>query len=358
MKILILALSGIGDALMFTPALSILKKEMPDAEIDALVMIGSAREMFERNKNINNVIYFDFLKEGFFSSIKFIFSLRKKYNLTVNVYPSNRKEYNIVNFLIGAEKRAGINYLRKDKKNFGFLNNIRITENDTEHNVETNIKLVEKILNKSFNESKSDNFLEFPLSEEDNFFARNYLNHLNITQKDFVVGFHPGCATLKNHIKRRWEPEKFARLAKLLIEKDNAKVLLFGGPEENDLKEYIASKVKSPNIFVVKSNNLAASAAVMKRCNIFVTNDSSLMHVASAMELKVVAIVGPTNRFYIHPWKTDYRIVSLNLSCSPCFFYTPKPLKCFRDDVKFKCIKEIDVDMVYEAVKEMMEVKQ
>jgi len=351
MKILILALSGIGDALMFTPALSILKREMPGAKIDALVMISSAKEMYERNKNISNVIYFDFLKEGFFSSLKFISSLRKKYDLSINVYPSNRKEYNIINCLIGAEKRAGVNYLRKDKQNFGFLNNIRVQENDTVHNVQTNIKLVEKILNKSLNEEPQ---LEFPLLEQDNSFAKDYLNKLNISENDFVVGIHPGCAILKNHIKRRWEPEKFAGLAKLIVENEKAKVLIFGGPEEDELKEKISAQVNLPNVFVVKTSSLISSAAVMKRCNIFVTNDSSLMHIASALSLKIIAIIGPTNRFYIHPWKTDYRIVSLNLSCSPCFFYSPKPLKCYRDDVLFKCIKEINVDMVYEAVKDML----
>ncbi len=351
MKILILALSGIGDALMFTPALSLLKREIPGAEIDALVMISSAKEMYERNKNISNVIFFDFLKEGFFSSLKFILYLRKKYDLSINVYPSNRKEYNIINYLIGAEKRASVNYLRMDKQTFGFLNNIRVPENETIHNVQTNIKLVEKILNKFFNEEPP---LEFPLLDQDESFAKNYFSQLNISENDFVVGFHPGCATLKNHTKRRWVPEKFAGLAKLLIENEKAKVLIFGGPEEDELKENISSQVNSPNIFVVKTNSLTSSAAVMKRCNVFVTNDSSLMHIASALSLKVVTIIGPTNRFYIHPWKTDYRIVSLNLSCSPCFFYSPKPLKCYRDDVLFKCIKEIDVNMVYDAVKDMM----
>jgi heptosyltransferase-2 len=333
---------------MFTPALNILKREIPDADIDALVMISSAKEMYERNKNISNVIYFDFLKEGFFSSLKFISSLRKKYDLSINVYPSNRKEYNIINYLIRAKKRAGVKYLRMDKQSFGFLNNIRVQENETTHNVQTNIKLVEKILNKSFNEESP---LEFPLSEQDESFAKDYLNRLNISANDFVVGFHPGCATLKNHIKRRWGSEKFAQLTQLLIEKERAKVLIFGGPEEDGLKENISTQVNSPNLFVVKTNSLATSAAVMKRCNIFVTNDSSLMHIASALGLKVVAIIGPTNRFFIHPWKTDYSIVSLNLSCSPCFFYSPKPLKCYRDDILFKCIKEINVDMVYDAVK-------
>jgi heptosyltransferase II len=354
MKILILALSGIGDTLMFTPALSLMKKEYPDADIDALVMINGVKEMYERNQNINRVIYFDFIKEGTVSSLKLISSLRKKYDVSINVYPSNRKEYNIINYLIGAEKRAGVCYLRRDKQNLGFLNNIRVTENDAQHNVQTNIKLLEEIFKKSFKEEPP---LDFPLSDSDISFAGDYLKQLNISDDDFVGGFHPGCATLKNHIKRRWEPEKFAGLAKQLIKNEKAKILIFGGPEEDELKENISSQINSENAIVVKTKSLTTSAAIMKRCNIFVTNDSSLMHIASALKLKVVAIIGPTNRFYIHPWKTDYRIVSLNLPCSPCFFYSPKPLKCYRDDVLFKCIKEIDVDMVYDAVKDIVNLR-
>jgi heptosyltransferase-2 len=95
----------------------------------------------------------------------------------------------------------------------------------------------------------------------------------------------------------------------------------------------------------------------MKRCNVFVTNDSSLMHIASALQLKVVAIIGPTNTNYIYPWKTQHKIVSLNLDCAPCFIYSPRPLVCSRTDVKFKCIKELDVEMVYKAVEEFINSK-
>lgn len=351
MKILILALSGIGDALMFTPALSLLKKELPNAEIDSLVMIQGARDLYERNQNISNVIYFDFQKEGIFSSLKFISSLRNKYDISINVYPSNRKEYNVINFLIGAVKRIGVKYLRKDRQNFGFLNNIRVDENDAVHNVQTNIKLVEKILNKILDKEPA---LEFPVSAQDESFAKDYLRQLNISKNDYVIGFHPGCATLKNHIKRRWEPEKFAGLAKLLIENQKAKILIFGGPEEKELKEEISRQINLPDANTVKTNSLTETAAVMKRCNVFVTNDSSLMHIAASLSLKVVAIIGPTNRYFIHPWKTEYKTVSLNLPCSPCFYYSPKPLKCYRDDVLFKCIKEINVEIVYNAVKDIM----
>jgi len=354
LKILILALSGIGDALMFTPAAALIRKTFPDAIIDAVVMFKGAEEICKRNENFNNVFYFDFLNESRFSSLKFILQLRGNYHASIIVYPSNRKEYNIINFLLGAKKRASVRYLRNDSKELGYLNNVRITEDDALHNVQENIKLCEKLLDIKFDEEPD---LSFPLNDADEKFAADFLREMNIPENDLLIGFHPGCATFKNHVRRRWEPEKFAGLGGKLIKKFNAKLLIFGGPDEEELKKNICRIIDSPNAFTVSKGSLTENAAVMKRCSVFVTNDSSLMHIASALKRKVVAIIGPTNINYIHPWHTVYKTASLNLDCSPCFIYSPRPLICFRDDVKFKCIKELDVEMVYAAVKEILTVK-
>jgi len=347
MKILVLALAGIGDALMFTPALKLLRQSLPSAQIDALVMFKGTKEIYETNPNFNKVIHFDFLKEGVLNSLKFVYGLRNKYDTTINVYPSNRKEYNLVNFLLGAKKRVGVEYLRMNNSNLGWLNNVIVLENDKTHNAQTNIKLIEKLLNKKFDEETE---MQIELSSDDKTYADSFLKENKISDKDFVVGFHPGCAPLKNHIKRRWEPEKFADLGKKLIKEKNAKVFLFGGPEEEELKSEINSKIDSANSFLIKTERFLQSIAIMKRCNVFVTNDSALMHVASALGLKVIAIIGPTNQHYIHPWKTEHKIVSLNLDCAPCFFYTPKPLSCSRTDVQYKCIKELAVDIVWNNI--------
>ena len=347
MKILVIALSGIGDALMFTPALKLLRKNLPDAEIDALVMYRGAQEIFSSNPNLNKIIHFNFMDEGIFNSLKFLYLLRKKYDASINVYPSNRKEYNLINFLIGAKQRASVVYLCKDRANLGFLNNIRVLENDTVHNVQTNLKLCEALIGKKFNDEPP---LEFQIKDSEKLFAKNYLSEKNINEHEFVVGFHPGCATLKNHIKRRWEPEKFAELGKQLIKNHSARILIFGGPEENDLKNKINSLINSEKAVVVNAESLTKSSSIMSRCNIFITNDSSQMHIAAALGLKVVAIIGPTNKNFIYPWKTEYEIISLNLDCSPCFFYSPRPLICKRTDVKFKCVRELSVKMVYSSV--------
>lgn len=332
---------------MFTPAMQLLRSKLPDAEIDAMVMYKGVKEIYERTNLFDTVHYFDFLSAPKFSSFQFVLKFRGRYEASINVYPSNRKEYNLINFIVGAKKRAAVQYLRSDLPNLGFLNTHRIVENDSLHNVEENILLCEKLFSKKFAESPQ---LLFPLTKEDELFKEKYLIETGITSPDFVVGFHPGCSTLKNHAKRRWEPDKFARLGNLLVEKKGAKILIFGGTEERELQKLVKQNINSENAFVIKTQSLSQTASIMKRCNVFVTNDSSLMHIASAMQLKVVAVIGPTNTNYIYPWKTNHRVASLQLDCAPCFFYSPKPLSCKRDDIQFKCIRELEVEKVFSVI--------
>lgn len=352
MKILVNALSGIGDALMFTPALSILKKELPDSQIDVLVMFKGVKDLYESLGEVDNVYHHDMLNSSKFSNLNYIYNLRKnRYDISINVYPSNRKEYNIVNLLIGAPKRAAVKYNRKDRLNLGFLNNYRIEENDNLHCVEENIKQIENLLNIKVEDIPK---LNFPLPEEDQDFAVEYSQKMGISNNDFVVGIHAGCSVLKNHINRRWSPDKFAELTSVLINKKNAKVLLFGGPDENELKSEIVAQVNSSQLINVETKNLRQTAAVIKRSDLFVTNDSGLMHIAAALERKIIPVIGPTNGNYIHPWKTEYKTASLHLDCSPCFYYSPKPLTCSRKDVQFKCLKELSVEKVLNTIEEII----
>ncbi len=345
MKILVIALSGLGDALMFTPAALVLRRQFPEATIDALVMFKGARQIYERTGLFNNVIYHDFLHHSKFGSLRLTRFMRGKYDHSLCIYPSNRKEYNLIQFLIGAEIRGAVEYLRRDTREMGFLNNRRIIEDDSKHCVEENVALCENMF-----DFKADAIpdLLFPLNTDDKSFAQSFIESNGIAGNSPIVGFHPGTATFKNQVKRRWEPAKFAELGRRLANKLGAKVLVFGGPDETELKNGIASMAGSPDVMAVDAPGIPETAALIARCDIFVTNDSSLMHIASAMKRKTIAIIGPTNLNYIHPWHTEYEVASLNLECSPCFIYSPRPLKCFRSDVKFKCIKELTVDLVYE----------
>jgi len=345
LKILVIALSGIGDALLFTPAASLIRKNFPGTGIDALVMFKGAKEIYEQSGLFDKVLFHDFLSAPKTESLGVVLGLRKKYDASIDVYPSNRREYNIIQFLIGARKRGAVSYLRRDSLELGFLNNVRLTENDLLHNVQENIRMCEKLLDFSAAEEPD---LVLPIDEKQQ--GDKYLANAGIKDSDLVIGFHAGSATFKNQAKRRWEPEKFSELAKLLAEKNNAHILIFGGPDETDLKNKIRDGSGTPRVLIPQTESILANAALVKRCSIFVTNDSGLMHLASALKIPTVAIIGPTNTNYIHPWHTSYEIASLYLDCSPCFFYSPRPLTCSRTDIKFKCIKELPVEMVYQKV--------
>jgi heptosyltransferase II len=352
MKILISALSGIGDALMFSPALKLIRQKYPEAQIDLLSMFKGVEQLYAGNSDLDNVIHWDFIKSNPFSSIAFLLKLRRlKYDVTINVYPSNRWPYNLISFIIGANKRLGHDYNHLNLRSLNFLNNSRILEDDLKHNVEENIRLVELLDVKASGDLSP---LSVNLSEADIHAAEEWLRNNGIAERKIFIGFHAGSATMKNHEKRRWAAEKFAKLGKLLIEKYEATILLFGGPDEYELNNSI-NKMMDGKACIVKVPRLSTSAALMSRCKIFVVNDTGLMHLAAGVQIPVVTIFAYTNPNYVYPWKTKYIMIRRELECSPCFYYSPKPASCKWTVDKFRCITTIGVDEVYSAVKKMLE---
>ncbi len=351
MKILIYALSGIGDALMFSPSIKLLRKQFPDAQIDMLVMFKGVQEIYSRNPHLNNVYFWNFLGENPFSSLRYVLRLHAvKYDVSINVYPSNRWPYNVISFLIGAKKRLGHDYNHANFSSMNFLNNVRIHEDDTKHNVEDNIELIKKL---GLNPAQPYPPMDVYLTENDEKLASEWFSKNNLTNTNPIIGYHAGSSVLKNQAARRWAPEKFAKLGLQLIEEKSATILLFGGPDEYELNDTINSMMENRGI-VVKVPTLMSSVALMKRCTVFVVNDSGLMHVAAGLQLPSVTIFAYTNPVYVHPWGTKYIMVRKDLDCSPCFYYSPKPATCKWDTDQFRCNSQIQINEVYTAVETLL----
>ncbi len=349
MKILINALSGNGDALMFSPSLRLLKEKIPSAEIDMLVMFKSVKEMYEHNPFLNKIYHVNFLKQSKLKSIQEILSLRKNnYDVSINVYPSNRTEYNVVNYFLGAKKRLGHNYTHSDFFRFEILNNVTSNEVPNRHNVLQNFDLVKSLTEMNEKEVKG---LEIFLSEADKKKSEEWIKE-NDLQNKLLVGFHAGSAVLKNHIHKRWDKEKFAALGNLLREKYDAKILLFGN--EFDLNLEIDETLGGQGILASTSNYMD-SMARMRFCNLFVSNDSALLHSSAAFKIPTVGIFGYTNAQELFPWGTKHLIVRIELDCSPCFYNSPKPVEClWTGKDEFKCMKLITVEDVFEACEIML----
>ena len=355
MNILIIALSGLGDALMFTPALSSLSAQFPNAKIDILTMFKATQDIYKNNPHITNIHFWNFLKENPLRSMNFLLSLRQQYDVSINVFPANRFPYNIIARIIGAKTRLGHNYLHANTQSLNFLNNHRVLENNDLHNVEENIRLVNLLTDTS---SHHDNSLQLFVDDESRFFAQQWLDKEDISPDSLLVGFHAGSALFKNQIHKRWDKNKYAELAQKLHQSYNATVLLFGGPEEQDVNEFIAARSKAR---IVRTPSLLSGLALISHCTLFVSNDSGLMHCAAALNIPTVAIFGYTSHVHTKPWSDNSIVVRRDdLPCSPCFYFSPKPAQCrqFTGNEQFKCIKEISVTTVLNACKQLLDTKK
>ena len=147
--------------------------------------------------------------------------------------------------------------------------------------------------------------------------------------------------------------EKYIELGRRLIEEEKIRILVFGGTLEDELKMKVAHEI-GKGAYAVYESTMTQAAALITRCRLMVSGDTGLMHVAGAVDVPVVAIFGPTNIDWVYPYRSTYRLVSKNLPCSPCFYYSTRPLSCdlYGD---FRCIKDITVEEVLAEVRQILE---
>jgi len=350
MKILINALSGNGDALMFSPTLKVLKEKIPGVQIDMLAMYKSVKEMYSESPYLTNIYFIDFLHQSKIKSLKEIKEIRKnKYDISINTYPANRFEYNFLNFLLGAKKRIAHHYIHTNFFRFEFLNSVLVDEVKDRHNVLQNYEIARAVVEIP-SEDKVSN-MEIAIKDEDIKAAENWFKEINPDNK-LIVGFHTGSALLKNHIHKRWDKIKYADLGKRLIDEYNAIILLFGN--ERDLNTEVNEMLGNHGVFA-STNNFMDSMARQKFCDLFVSNDTAFLHSAGAFGIPTVGIFAYTNHKELYPWNTKYIIVRKDLDCSPCFYNSPKPATClWKGEDEFKCMKTISVDEVFEACEKLL----
>lgn len=352
-SVLCLCLSGIGDALTFTPFVQAVHAARPALAMDVLVMFKSAAALFHTNPAVRDVLFVDFLNQSGWRSLREMLAVRRhNYDAVVAAFPANRWEYNLIQVLAGG-RRIGHRYLHCDRRNLNCFKQDTRVEDDQLHRVEKNLQLLPFL---GVPVPAQPTGLLMAITADDQRVATEWLLSHAPGQRR-LIGLHPGSAVFKNHINRRWPAASFAQLAATCVDALDADILVFGEPAEQELKEYIVQQAARPaRVIAVNNTTLRQSAALIKRCSVMVSNDSALMHVAAAMHTPVVAILAYTNPRSLYPWQVPHRIVRHDLPCSPCFYYSPKPAGC-RVHLDYACIRHITVREVFTAMMDLMALK-
>jgi len=337
-RILISRTDRIGDVLLSTPVIKALREKFPQAYI-AMLVAPYARDIVEGNPYLDEVIVYD--KDGkhksWWRSIKFAGRLKKKkFDLAVILHPSNR--LHLITFLAGIPRRLGYN------RKLGFLVNLRKEHKKQEgrkHEAEYNLELLFAL---GISGNPHDLFM--PIRQDSENYVEELFRKEGISQTDKILAINPGASCPS----KIWPAENFARVAEKLVGLHNFKVLILGGPKETDLADKLVREIKSKAINLAGKTSVSQLASILKRCSLFISNDSGPVHIASAIGVPVVSIFG-RNQPGLSPrrWgplgKAD-KYLHKDVGCIQCLAHN-----CEKE---FTCLKAITVEDVIKAAESIL----
>lgn len=336
-RLLIRSTNWIGDAVMTTPAVRAIRKNFPNAEISILTKPWVA-PVFESSPYVDNLLIYDDTgkHKGLSGKLRLAKEL-KQYNFDVAILLQNAFEAALITFFAGIPCRIGYN---TDVRGFLLTHSVPCTPQIKKvHQTGYYLGILQGV------GLEADGFgLDLLVDEKHQKRAAEILEEHGISRADRLVGINPSATF---GLAKQWLPERYAALSDKIHEIFGAGILLFGGPGDRELGRRISQMMQHPPVDVCGKTDLGEAIGLIKECDLFITNDSGLMHVAAALDIPLIAIFGSTNPITTGPRSQRGKIVRVPIKCSPCL----KP-EC--PEGHLKCMDQIDIDMVFEAVKELL----
>lgn len=335
-KIMIRAANWVGDAIMTTPVIRAVRKNFPKSTITVLAKPWVI-PVYENNPYVDKILIYDNKgrhKRGF-GTLRLSKNLRG-HEFDLAVLMQNAFEAGLISFLGGIKERLGYN---TDGRTL--LLNRSITLNPAlkkGHLIDYYLGIL-----KGACLADDGRSLDLFLSESDRDFATHFLATRKFDLSRPVIGINPGAT---GGTAKRWFPERYAKVCQKLASEYNVKILIFGGPADVELGDYIAGLSKESAVNIAGTTSLGQAFALIETCSLFITNDSGLMHAAAALNINQAALIGSTDFIATSPSNKNSIMVRVPVPCSPCL----KDV-CPTDH---QCMDKISVDMVMETCKALL----
>ncbi|MDR1122880.1 MAG: lipopolysaccharide heptosyltransferase II [Endomicrobium sp.] len=331
-KILIVQPSRIGDIIFSLPTLAAIKKKYPHARI-SWIIDERCYEILEGNPLIENIFIWNRKQKSIKYYIDLMKSLRKqKFDLSIDLHGLAKSAMFVkiakAKFKIASSSTNGM-------REFSWLFSKEIKSSDNHHCVERHFKVAKYL-------GCSDE-INYPIHIHGKNFrsVRDKLLKENVNLEK-IVGMYAGGGWLS----RRWGTSKYAALAKRLKAELGADIILIGGKEggssENGINKEIISESGVYITDMIGKFTLKELCAFLQICKTFVGNEAGPMHIATALNVQSVAILGPTDAKRTGPYNGNTKIIQQKMECQPCRN---------RNCINSKCMQAITIDDVFEEVK-------
>ncbi len=340
-RILCIKTYGLGNIAMLLPVLGALKRGYPDVEIDFLTLREN-RSLLELSGMVRKVIPLSTDTTGeLVGSLTNALGLvtREHYDLVLD-FEQFIKLSTIFAYLSGAPHRIGFN---TDGQRRGWLFTTRVVYSDNEHMSSTFMRLLRPLGIDSERQP-----VDFRYSESEQASVTALLEAGDVPPDHYpLIAVHVGSGPNFYRLPlKRWPTEKFAQLCDELALRYRARIVFTGkGEEEASLVRETLSQMKQPAINGCDELNIAELLFLLERCNLAISNDTSVIHLAASVGTPVAAFFGPTNPLQYGPGNVDDLVISQDLYCAPCLTnYNLKVSYC-SDPI---CIRTISVVRVLE----------
>ena len=307
-RILVIDLDNMGDLLLATPAIRALRRHFPGAVLDALVA-GYAAPVLRGNPHVDNILTCDkkIVEAPLRERAALAWKLRRRrYDLGVIL----EAHWGYAGFaalllaLAGVPRRIGRD-LGKHRDLLTAGAPIR-----QQHWIESYLEVVALA-----RAAPDGDQMEFPLRPADEAALETWWRERGLVRSAPIVLFPGGTQHL---ISRRWGLEGFAAVGDALARAWEAPVVVIGGTAEAELAAAVVDRMKAPAVSAAGSLSLGATGALLRRCRLFITNDSGPLHLAAAVGAPTLGIFGPTDPAIFGPRGVPHEIVRVPLPCSPC----------------------------------------
>jgi len=331
-RILLIKLRYLGDVVLSTPVLPLLRKQFPEAKMTFLVNPGAAA-VLQDNPYLDEVWVLP--RQSWWQQLRFIQHVRDvKFDTVIDLTDGDRSAF--LSWVTGAPVRLGYN---RDRRWRGkFYSQVLPSAYGSMHMVEYHQQAIAALgITESVGEPEVYIHSEVRQQDEEEF-------------SDFspkgqpLVLLHPTA----RYVFKAWPLERFAAVADWLSGQ-GIRVALIGNQREILIGQQIMNLTKHKPVNLMGNTSLSQLTALMKRSNLLIANDGGPMHIAAAVGCPVLGLFGPTDPAVWGPRGSIVKVIYKGLNCEECFYPG-----CSRGEES--CMHKISVEEVCQTAQSMLPV--
>jgi ADP-heptose:LPS heptosyltransferase len=305
-RILLIRLDRVGDLVLSTPVLKVLRKKYPAAHI-AMLTRAAAADIVRHNPNLDELIVY----RGFLASA---ISLRKRFDLVIDLLMDYNLDSALLTALLAPRRSIGFDIEGRGRL---FTMPVRPAP-ERRHIIDHHLDLLRPLGCAA--ETEDDRRPGITVDPATRDAADAWLKERGIGPQHLLIALHPGGY----YPSQRWPARHFSTLIGLLAARyPQARFLLLGGTSDAALLSGIRAALDEDvraNAIAVSGISLISLAAFIAMSKLFIGNNSGPVHIATAVGTPTLSTIGPAIPWMWRPYGAPDRnvVMSRELACSAC----------------------------------------